>query len=293
MIYRRRIGLTLCLLLLPGTQSAAASEPWRPELPQLDEHEPPSDPCRVARQNLRGSDVIDYAYGAGGHLTRAVHHWTRYGEESDRISTYEWSEAERTMTRRRVEIENAYWVTVYDEAGRAVDEREYRDERLDQHSAWTYDEAGRLLVEEADDNGDGQWNRRYEYEYDAQGRPLLVRFGLDGVWPQREWRLTYAEDGRSAEVARRDVADGRLHSRHQLTFDEHGRLIEEAYQPQEGTPWTWTWTYDEAGRVARHEMGSRVMSFEYDSAGRLARAQDDTNGDGVVEYADVYEYACQ
>lgn len=141
----------------------------------------------------------EYTYDTDGYKLRAVEY-----ENGELWHTEEW---ERDEAGREVAYA-AYWADgeldwsrayVWDESGNKLEEKQWIGDWLCQNIKYTYDEAGRVLLEEYYDGMDAANNgRRVEYEYDEAGRQISLRdyYGEDGG-EQSAWQLdTYDDEGR-------------------------------------------------------------------------------------------------
>lgn len=122
---------------------------------------------------------------------------------------------------------------------------------------YTYDEQGRRSGMEVE--GVGRWS----YSYDAKGRLVGVQGPAGG-----ETRLSYDAAGRLvAQVLPNGVQVKRR-------FDGRGRLVDLAARGPAGVVLQRTYTYDEAGNIAKEtrEDGA-VWSYAYDRQNRLVKRQ--------------------
>lgn len=193
----------------------------------------------------------EYTYDTAGHKLRAVEY---KNGELWHTEEWEYNEAGREVAYA------AYWADgeqdwsrayVWDEAGNKMEEKQWIGDWLCQDVKYTYDEAGRVLLEEYYDGMDAANNgRRVEYEYDAAGRQISLRdyYGEDGD-AQSFWQLD--------------------------TYDDEGRLVNRVYgqyhEAYDEAPYEYAtgYVYDDAGNVLRRsnfdewQKLSLYAEFEY------------------------------
>lgn len=82
--------------------------------------------------------------------------------------------------------------------------------------------------------------------------------------------------------------DGTLSQEESYTYDRQGRLEQEVFHVIEGD-FSFTYEYDDQGRVSRVATKWDVYSFSYDNDGRLI-TEELSSEDGQLQYRKCYEY---
>ncbi|MEP0767446.1 MAG: RHS repeat protein, partial [Fimbriimonadia bacterium] len=200
-----------------------------------------------AEQHLAGETILEYSYGNAGELTAITHRNTGGTTSSEEF----YYNAEGTL-RARSTTDGHTIGYIYDQDREWLTGIDYPN---DPDVAFTYDAAGRL---EYVDDGPGA----IDYVYDAYGRLWKAIRTFDALQnKQYVIEYFYNPDGTVQKTKSGLVAggtDSRVESRY--TLDDAGRLTKlEFVFPLSppggrtllgfGTPNTWTWTYDRAGRL--------------------------------------------
>jgi YD repeat-containing protein len=279
------------MLLGAGGAGAQNSTPWRPPLPFPGDGANPWA-CRVVDTYHREESVARYTLGADGRPVGVE--TTNPPRSRGRVeqAAFVWDGAARRLTERRPGSEEPDRTWVFDESGRVVERADYsRGALLLRRDAFAYDAAGRLVLHDDEQPEGTPPLSRWTYEYDAAGRLVRVLASVPPAPADAVTELTWTEDRRGAVAVTRDPSDGHVVYRHELRYDEDGRLVEEVQENHAGERSRIEWTYDADGRVASYDDGTRI-TLRYDAAGRIASRQDDFGRDGSVEVSWVFEYEC-
>lgn len=279
------------MMALATTAAAQSSTPWRPELPFPGNGAHPWA-CR-ATDTYRGEEIVArYTLGDDGRPVAVVTTNAPRSQGGVEEAVFVWDPAAGRLTLRRPGSEDPDRAWVFDDEGRTVERSDYsRGALLLRREAFTYDAAGRLVIHDDEQPEGVPALSRWTYEYDAEGRLARVLASVPPLPADAVTELTWADDGRSAVAVTRDPSDGHVVYRHELRYDEAGRLVEEVQENHAGERSRIIWTYDEAGRVASYDDGTRI-ALSYDEAGRVVSRQDDLGGDGSVDAVWVFEYEC-
>ncbi len=185
-----------------------------------------------------------------------------------------------------------------DAEDRLVERQDFHEGKLAGRKTWEYDDAGHLVDEAVDEDGQGL-KYYHRNEYDSQGREVRRDYGFySEPGPFRRWTTTYADDGRSAVRVRTRIADGREHSRQQLEYDSQARLTRRVALTSEGAvDGTAEWTYDDDGRVLTERTKIQtnppsLRQWRYDGEGQVLERTEDWGADGTADTRVVFTYEC-
>lgn len=185
----------------------------------------------------------------------------------------------------------------FDEAGRLIERRELAGdgEKMGRH-VWDRDDDGRIVRHAVAELGD-RLKYYFDYRYDDLGREVRRDYGFFAEpGPFRRWTTTYAPDGRTASRVRSRIADGKVHSTVQLTYDDRSLLVRRRTLDANGEQDRITeWTYDGDSRVVEERddwQGNRhVTTWRYADGHLVERTRDD-GADGSVDQSTTYDYGC-
>ncbi|WP_201345620.1 hypothetical protein [Thiohalobacter sp. COW1] len=154
--------------------------------------------------------------------------------------------------------------------------------------------AARPVAYEEDDDNDGVADKREEYEYDEDGRLVIERDDNDGDGVfDTIMNTTYAENGRILE---RDRGDWKM----AYQYDAQDRLVRTAedYEGDGIDDQCRFYVWGEDGKLESESRddgcdgtAQRAEDFAYDAFGNLIRERLDSNGDGVWDRIEVYEFS--
>jgi hypothetical protein len=151
-------------------------------------------------------------------------------------------------------------------------------------------------------SGEPELSGRTVYSYDDDG--LLIRmdqYPNDPEWLEY-WTIFSHEDGLLAMEESYRVysdepdAEGELIGRMTYSYDQDGRLAEQAHDPVEGAPMRWVYSYDGDLLVTyEYDYGAdgtidARFSYGYDEDGTLLTDEYDDAVDGVVDIRWTYRY---
>ena len=243
-------------------------------------------PCSIdgtVRQEVGGVEFED----------RTVVRYDDHGREVERITDFRrivleydtagHKTAAREYSRVPTIVTDAHGTRTEDPGLRSVERWSYEGDRLvrrewdrdadgtiDATDVHDYDADGRRIA--THQRWDGQYGSERSYQYDERGRPIAELETGGGA----DERKTYDYDG---DVLHRElverVLDGRVTERHELRYDEHGRLV-----------------YDELHAMIDGGIHNRSI-FERDRRGNVVRRLDDNPSVASMRPSEfAYDYAC-
>lgn len=166
----------------------------------------------------------------------------------------------------------------------------------DSHTAFYYDNSGRLEREETDENGDGSIDEQRTYSYNENSLEITVDTSLDGIidrrdthsynpsskclnWPVGVFSAPSKNQSNCSPLPylveldlNNDGIVDQSYENPDYIFDEKGRLVKEVWRSLESNEISFTYTYDDNDNV-------------------LTRGFDSGN-DGTVDELSVYTYSC-
>lgn len=166
---------------------------------------------------------------------------------------------------------------------------------------WTFetDAEGRITVSNQDQDLDGETDSVNTFEYDADGNVLREAWDYDADGTEDYIRVfTYDADGNLLTEETDSDADGALDDLVTWARDADGNPLERVEdEGADGTPdltTTWTWTDCKVQEIEERDYdGNRVKrSFTYDAAHRRTLEEVDANGDGAADATSSWEYRC-
>jgi hypothetical protein len=161
----------------------------------------------------------------------------------------------------------------------------------------TYDDDGRLLSTERDDDVDGTVDTLITYTYDDEGRLSFAEFhdDVDGTADALA-SYTYDDEGRLSFREYDDFVDGTVDTLITYAYDDEGRLSsEESCSGMSTSCFFVHYTYDEGGSLLTKEYGFSVSGspfrtdrYTYDENGNVIRVESN-NVWYPTRYRPVYE----
>ncbi len=263
-------------------------------------------PCRAEARE--GDDTLinatEYHYNAQGQLAFEYYQQAAVDDAPRLLYSYEYDSVGNQVVITEYGTDEyvlSMTTQTFDNKGnrltRAVDHGV--DGEVESLISYTYDDAGRLLSEEATGWGrDANWGNFYTY--DEQGR-LLTELRVSDGDPEFLHSYAYGEDGASSEIAEDVSADGTIDALAKSLYDESGHVLE--YTLDEGMDGIlevhWVSTWNEAGneltREERYTNGNPDYShtFSYDPEGREVAVLTDVERDGTIDYISRTYYECE
>lgn len=192
-------------------------------------------------------------------------------------------------------------INTYDEDGNKITfERLNRELSLEQLFNWTYDDGGKVLSKETDNDGDGVIDFTEYYTYNESGNVLTHRMERSPVGPVR-WTFIYTYDDEENLISKDYVVgeDGTIESSEFYTYDEDGMLLTIEYYLFGELDARMIYSYDESGNVLSREndlladgLIDHRETFTYDEDGNLLREEIDYDADydDTIEEIITYMY---
>lgn len=269
----------------------------------------------------RDDDVINQVrfreYDPNGDLSLEVNVWDRsnWGVEGISISlrTYEYDEFGRVARKEYTSRSGSTLSTYrYQYTHDRLTRREVDDDgdgEVDSFHEWNY-ENDLLTLSAGDTDADGTVDVAQRTTYDDRGRVLRTEYEEDGrILEERTWQYvddrldaSYEKGPGRAESWKFYDEDGRL-SRYDtrsetVTYVYEGRVRRAQGVDTSGARWSNVTEYNEHGLVARSETDSdddgnfdRVTVYDFDQHGNPIRRRVDIDNDGTFELDRTYHYA--
>jgi len=159
-----------------------------------------------------------------------------------------------------------------------------------------YSEAGELLYEELDLDGDGALDSSYTFTY-SEGLLTLVNYDVDGDGAaDLDLHLIYDEAGQHVATEATEAGTTEpVTARWDYVYDEEGRVSSESYDSDLDGDYERVerYSYDEEGRLATREVeeGEALYTFSYgyEEGASLASGADITGDNPATEVSYSYE----
>lgn len=249
----------------------------------------------------------EYRYDADGYL---VEEYTDRGNNGvfERTHTMSYNAQGQLLEESQADTTALGWSwssqSVYDDAGRMLARNKDNDgdSILDRCETYLYDADGNLTRKEVDNDCDGGANLIMAYTYDALGNLTLEQqdWSGSGVW-EAVYSKSYASSAAPfspTEELRDHNGDGVQDWRKESTYNTAGYVLSE-HTDSDGDGWAdsiYHYTYDSYGRrlatIAVFDgdgVPSSLETFTYDTLGNLVQDDSDAGADGVVDIR--YRYA--
>jgi len=233
------------------------------------------DACKIDFAYQSGSDLVELrTFDGGGNATREVWQWTGQTDVDHQVD-YTFAD-DRPTEAHFSHLGTDYQVDRYgyDDVGQWIhfESDGYMnaplDGTVDFAVDYTYDDAGNLIREDDDTNGDGV--------HDPDSYDTYV-YGADGCIATEDWHYQGAHDVKTytnrpncdpLRVDHDNPVDGVIDDSELFEYGAGGRLV----------------TYDGLGRD--------VWSYHYDAQGRLIAIDYDYGGDLVIDVSALLSYDC-
>ncbi len=207
------------------------------------------------------SQEIDYTYDSTeklreirdiGNYAETIKRFDESGKKVEEIQYYKYSD----------QIRNS-WKQVIHSYGTTIEYKEYTsDGGLYRSETTVFNKSGKVIQKRNNPaRGDP---RKWEYEYDIEGKLIRGKFYERLIDRPHVWYSSYDERGNLIEVHHR-WDDGRAHSKRVHIYDDENRMkrqIVQWYSESEAVEFTYTYFYDTRGNCIEEVYQHHGISFE-------------------------------
>lgn len=189
----------------------------------------------------------------------------------------------------------------HDDDGHAIG-KEYdagRDGEVDRVWDFETDAEGRITTSSQDQDLDGETDSVNTFEYDASGNVVREAWDYDADGSEDYIRVyTYAPDGWLLTEETDSDADGAVDELVTWARDASGnpleRVADDGADGSADLTTTWTWESCKVREIQERDVdGNRVKrTYSYDAAHRRTLESVDADGDGAPDSTSAWEYRC-